>query len=105
VKYIQSVYGFFLDSHDLSDVPGLPVQVIITFRAYLDRNVIYPGQSAQLSLEFQGTSGVKAPEVQAQSGLQIRYSGTINEHDYCKRQDVFFSHAHVQYCPSQDRDL
>ncbi len=47
----------------------------IKFRASLDRNFISLGQSAQLSLQFQGSSGIPAPELPDIKGLQSRYIG------------------------------
>jgi hypothetical protein len=47
----------------------------IKFRASLDRDFISLGQSAQLSLQFQGSSGIPAPELPDIEGLQSRYIG------------------------------
>ncbi len=47
----------------------------LKFQVLLDRNIIYLGQSAQLSLQFEGSTDVPAPELPDMQGLQSRYSG------------------------------
>jgi hypothetical protein len=47
----------------------------INFQATLDRDVIYLGQSAQLQLQFQGSTDIPAPDIPAIDGFQARYAG------------------------------
>jgi hypothetical protein len=55
--------------------PGTSVAEEIKFRASLERNFIYLGQSVQLSLQFQGSSGIPAPDLPDIKGFQSRYIG------------------------------
>jgi hypothetical protein len=45
------------------------------FQALLDRNMISLGQSAQLSLQFEGSTSIPAPDLPEIEGFQSRYSG------------------------------
>lgn len=47
----------------------------VSFQASLDRDGVYLGQSAQLQLQFQGSTDIPAPEIPAIEGLQTRYVG------------------------------
>lgn len=47
----------------------------INFQASLDRDVIYLGQSAQLQLQFQGSTDIPAPDIPAIDSFQARYAG------------------------------
>ncbi|MBI5666152.1 MAG: BatD family protein, partial [Nitrospirae bacterium] len=47
----------------------------INFQAALDRDVIYLGQSAQLQLQFQGSTDIPAPDMPAIDGFQLHYAG------------------------------
>jgi hypothetical protein len=49
--------------------------VELKFQALLDRNIIYLGQSVQLSLQFEGSTDVPAPALPDMEGFQTRYSG------------------------------
>ncbi|MEW6601665.1 MAG: BatD family protein [Nitrospirota bacterium] len=47
----------------------------INFQASIDSAVIYIGQSAQLQLQFQGSTDIPAPGISSIDGFQIRYAG------------------------------
>ena len=47
----------------------------INFQAALDRDVMYLGQSAQLQLQFQGSTDIPAPNISEIDGFQSRYAG------------------------------
>jgi len=47
----------------------------VSFRASLDRDGMSLGQSAQLQLQFQGSTDIPAPDIPAIEGLQVRYMG------------------------------
>ncbi len=56
-------------------MPAVSPAKEIMFQASLDRNIIYLDQTAQLSLQFDGSSKLPAPDVPQISGLQSRYLG------------------------------
>ncbi len=56
-------------------MPAVSPAKEIMFHASLDRNIIYLGQSVQLSLQFDGSSKLPAPDLPEISGLQSRYLG------------------------------
>jgi hypothetical protein len=72
-KYIMAVINYLLMTFVLTSSAAYAKE--IGFQAALDREVIYLGQSAQLQLQFQGSTDIPAPDIPAIDGLQLRYTG------------------------------
>ncbi len=58
-----------------SILPGLASAEDISFEATVNRNVVSLGQSIQLSLMFQGSKSVPAPDLKEIKGFALRYLG------------------------------
>ena len=54
---------------------GLANAKELKFQLLVDRNIIYLGQSAQLSFQFEGSRDIPALDLAAIKGFQTRYSG------------------------------
>ena len=71
-KILYSLTGVLLAAVLLA---GAACAEEISFQATVDRNMLYLGQSTQLSLSFQGSSKIQAPDLPDLEGFQSRYIG------------------------------
>jgi hypothetical protein len=71
-KILYNITGIFLA---VLLFAGAACAEEISFQASLDRNVLYLGQSVQLSLSFQGSSKIQSLELPELEGFQSRYVG------------------------------
>ncbi len=72
-KYIMAVINYLVLAVFLISSAAYAKE--INFQASLDRDEIYLGQSAQLQLQFQGSTDIPAPDITAIDGFQARYAG------------------------------
>ncbi len=72
-KYIMAVINYLVLAVVLISSAAYAKE--INFQATMDRDVIYFGQSAQLQLQFQGSTDIPAPDIPAIDGFQARYAG------------------------------
>ncbi|RJR17253.1 MAG: protein BatD [Nitrospiraceae bacterium] len=72
-RYTSAVISLFFITVLL--IPPFVYAGEVRFQASLDRDGVYLGQSAQLELQFQGSTDIPAPDVPAIDGLQFRYIG------------------------------
>ncbi|MBI4682948.1 MAG: protein BatD [Nitrospirae bacterium] len=72
-KYITAVICYLIFTFVLISSAAYAKE--IGFQASMDRDVIYLGQSAQLQLQFQGSTDIPAPDIPAIDGFQTRYAG------------------------------
>ena len=72
-KYIMAVINYLVLAVVLISSAAYAKE--INFQASIDRDVIYLGQSAQLQLQFQGSTDIPAPDIPAIDGFQARYAG------------------------------
>ena len=59
----------------LMGLTGIAHAKDVSFQLLVDRNIIYLGQSAQLSLQFEGSTDIPALDLPDIEGFQTRYSG------------------------------
>ncbi len=74
-RYLLLLKAFLISIPVFMLLTGTAYAEELKFQALLDRNIISLGQSAQLSLQFEGSTSIPAFDLPEIEGFQSRYSG------------------------------